>query len=139
MADTLETLFLLVGLTAVMVAAVLLMVNMVKENTLKADITMELHNINHIRHMTKFGVELEVETMYIIPKQRNLWEKLTRRVGVWAWQSDFFDGDKRQCKFYKPISMSAYFYMQLKGWTETPDKEVAQQAMDYMQWDRELP
>jgi len=139
MADTLETWMLLIGFTAVMVAAVLLMVNMVRENTLKADRMMESHNINHVRHMKNFGADGDTVVTYIMPKERNLWEKLTRRVGIWAWECDFLDGDKRTCKFYKPISISAYFYMQLKGWTETSDKELAREAMNYMQWDRKIP
>lgn len=139
MADTLETLMLLIGFTAVMVAAVLLMVNMVRENTLKADGAMESHNVNHARHMAKFGTEADAIIKYIVPKKRNLWEKLTRRVGVWAWQCNFFDGEVRLCKFYVLISTSSYFYMQLKGWTETSNKELAHTAMNYLKWEREIP
>jgi len=139
MADTLETLMLLIGFTAVMIAAVLLMVNMARENTLKADRMMEAHNVRHARDIARFGTEADAIIQYILPKERNLWEKLTRRIGVWAWQCNFFDGDVRLCKFHVSISTSSYFYMQLKGWTETSDKELAQKALDYMKWEREIP
>lgn len=139
MADTLATYSLIIAFTAVMAAAILFMVKLAYENVLKADRMMESHNIHHARHMTTYGNELDAVIRYIIPKERNLWEKLRGRIGVWAWECDFHGNDIRLCKFYISISTSAYFYMQLKGWTETSDKELAQKAMDYMKWEREIP
>jgi hypothetical protein len=89
--------------------------------------------------LTAWGNDDDADIRYIVPKERNLWDKLLRRVGVWAWECNYFDGDTRQCKFHVSIPTSTYFYMQLKGWTETSDKELAQKAMDYMKWEREIP
>jgi len=140
MADTLATYSLIIAFTAVMAAAILFMVRLAQENTRKADVSMEFHNVQHVQHMATFGNGDDVDVTYIVPKERNLWEKLTRHVGVWAWKCHFNQFDEiRLCKFYVSIPTSTYFYMQLKGWTETPDKELAQKAMDYMKWEREIP
>lgn len=139
MADTLASTALVIAFTAVMAAAILFMLESVRENNRKRDRAMEAHGVSHARDMKKFSTEDDTRIVYILPKKRNLWEKLTRRVGIWAWKCSFFDGDITWCRYYKPISTSAYFYMQLKGWTETPHKAVAQKAMDYMKWEREIP
>jgi hypothetical protein len=136
MADTLTAIALMIALVAVMFAAVRLLVMSVTDN---ADKAMDFHNIHHIRHMLGFGDDTDLVLTYIVPKERTLWEKLTRRVGIWAWECDFFDSDMRRCKRYVTVSTSSYFYMKLKGWTETSDKELAQKAMDYMKWEREIP
>jgi len=139
MADTLTDMSLLIALIAVLAAAILFMVEDVRKNNRKRDRAMEAFSVSHARQMNHFGSDADASITYIMPKERNLWEKLTRRVGVWAWGCDFADGDSSQCRFYKPITTSAYFYMQLKGWTETSDKELAQKALDYMKWEREIP
>lgn len=136
MAAALVFIALMVSLTATMFAAVRLLIRAVTD---KADKSMEFHNVHHVRHMTQWGNDDDVSVKYIIPKERNLWEKLTRRVSVFAWKADFFNSEIRSCKFHVTISISAYFYMKLKGWTETSDKELAQKAMDYMKWEREIP
>lgn len=136
MADTLVFIALMVSLSVIMFAAVLLLT---RAATDRVDKSMEFHNVHHARHMRDYGDAGDVAIKYILPKERNLWEKLTRRVGIFAWKADFFDSDVRFCKFHVTISTSAYFYMQLKGWTETSDKELAQKAMDYMKWEREIP
>lgn len=96
---------------------------------------METHNIRHARGMSEFG---QAKIEYIVPRQ-TWWQKLRGRTGVIPWRVTFEDGEVRQCHCYMNMKSSKYFFMKLKGLTETEDRAIAEKAMAYMKWDREIP
>lgn len=112
---------------------------------------MEKLNIDHARDMRRlhllsanlFQDDNRFIITYLVPTPRQpKWARLSNRIRIYPYTFQYAIGDIDEgppSKYTKTISKNKWFYMQLKNWSETENRESAVNAMEYLQWERDIP
>lgn len=109
----------------------------------KHDIAMERIHMRFIKDMQSLhqtispynipGHEPTVVT-YLVPCWPGVFNKLRGKIRLCLWTHDYniskLETDKS--RQFLVVSKSAFFYMQLKGWIETTERENAVRAIRYL-------
>lgn len=139
---------LLVIMVAVIAPLLWVDVNLIKHNKIMEDL-----NVKHAQDMQKlhqisgnlFQGDNRFIITYLVPTPyQPKWARLFNRIRIYPYVFQYGAGasagdEGPPSKYTKTISKSKWFYMQLKDWSETEDREAAVDAMKYLQWKREIP
>lgn len=120
--------------------------------SIKHDNTMEEINIEHIRELQKlFHTSksanmsmIDIEVRYLVPHEKQMWwTKLSNNIRIRLYTFNYImkgtDKVDRHSRYSTIISKKAYFYLKMKDWVDTPDRELALKGLAYLDWKRELP
>lgn len=118
---------------------------------MKHDKRMEDLNIKHARDMQElhrisgnlFQDENRFIITYLVPTPyQPKWVRLFNRIRIYPYDFQYSTGKKNKgppSRYTKTISKSKWFYMQLKNWAETENRDAAIDAMKYLRWKRDIP
>lgn len=117
----------------------------------KHNAKMEEMNVDHARDMQKLhdmsahlfaSGERDFVITYIVPtRHQPLWVRLFNRIRIYPYTFSYSrdQGDGRVSKYTTTITKSKWFYMQLKNWSETNDRDAAVAAMRHLDWEQDIP
>lgn len=116
---------------------------------------MEKLSVDHARTMQEIQnstsrlipeIENDFIITYLVPaKDQPWWVQLLNKIRIYPYTYTYGfsltgNVDRLETsKYTKTISKSKWFYMQLKNWTETHDREAAIEAMQHLDWERDIP
>lgn len=112
---------------------------------------MEENNVEHIRELQKlyrislsYAPIIDIEVRYLVPHEKQmLWTRLSNNIRVRLYTSNYVvkgtDGVDRHSRCSRTISKKAYFYLKMKGWVDTPDKELALRGLAHLKWRKDIP
>ena len=119
-------------------------------NLAKHKARMEKINIDHAKEMMKIQKtagnllssidDPSFTVTYIMPvKNQSWWYNLFGKIKIYPYTFNYGGRDTQSSEYTKIISKNKWFYLQLKNWSETDDREVALKAMKYLCWKRDIP
>ena len=119
-------------------------------NLAKHKARMEKINIDHAQEMMKIQKaagnllssigDPSFTVTYIMPvENQSWWYNLFGKIKIYPYTFNYGGRDTRSSEYTKIISKNKWFYLQLKNWSETDDREVALKAMKYLCWKRDIP
>lgn len=114
-------------------------------NAMEHEQRMEDIHRKHVTDMMRYGRDT-MDVTYIVPRKQSRWQKFRKKVGVYPYVSIYTgplrsgrEPERETCRFYVVVPESVLFYMRMKRWVDVKEKDIAEEAMEYMQSKIQLP
>jgi len=120
--------------------------------SIKHDKTMEEINIKHINDLQKllqtasksFVPTIDMEIQYLVQHEKQMWwTSLSNNIRIRLYTFTYIvkgeDKVDRHSQYSTVISKKEYFYLKMKDWVDTSDRELALKGVAYLDWKKDLP
>jgi hypothetical protein len=119
--------------------------------SIRHDKIMEEINIKHIKDLREllqisrsYAPMIDIEIQYLTPHEKQMWwTRLSNNIRIRLYTFNYVvkgsDNVDRHSRYSTTISKKAYFYLKMRDWMDTPNRELALKGIAHLDWKRELP
>ena len=143
---------IIIFLVLIVIVFVLFFFRELGSMSIKHDKTMEEINIKHIKDLQKllqtasksFVPTIDMEIQYLVQHEKQMWwTGLSNNIRIRLYTFTYIvkgeDKVDRHSQYSTVISKKEYFYLKMKDWVDTPNRELALRGIAHLNWKKELP
>lgn len=146
-----EDLMIIIAFLLVVIVLLYFLFSELGTITIRHNKIMEELNITHIKdlqkllHTSKSSIlMIDIEIQYLTLHEKQMWwTRLSNNIKIRLYSFNYIvkgmDNVDRYSRYSTIISKKEYFYLKMKNWVDTPNRELALKGLAYLNWKKELP